>query len=156
MFSYFYCSLGVDAVARLVCFDVGLDITACEAEVSHYVKQLVAAALVRETEFEVGEIALRSNAELRLAESLGHADHLALAYRLLHDNYGVLHVPAFYEAQGSHVLDFMEEAEGAARADLFDIVGREVPMCLLDTQDMGIEVYGDVDRRFVGRSDPDP
>ena len=83
-------------------------------------------------------------------------DNCFRAHGMLHDDDGVVHVPALDEVVLEQVLDLVEEAEGAADADFMGIVHGLVPMGGLDAEDAGAEIHGDVRGGGVGRFDPDP
>ena len=138
-----------------VCLHAGLEETSAETHVADDVEQLVAAAFIGETEFEVAEVTRPGDGQLRLVEGPCETGEFLLAHGFLHHDYGVLHVAALNQSQRREMLDLVEEAESAAGSDFLDIIAAHVPMGLLDSEDTGVEIYGDVYAQFVSGDELD-
>ena len=148
--------LGIEVVAGLERRDAGVQPAAGEAEIAQEVQQLVPAALVGKMKLQVVQVALVGDRQVGHVEEGGDGSELFRAHGMLHDDDGIVHVPAFDEVVLEEVFNLVEEAEGAADADFTGIVHGFVPMGGLDAEDAGTEVHGDVRGRGVGRHDPDP
>ena len=97
------------------------------------VQQFVPSALVIETELEVVEVAFLADLQLLDLEKGTELVQLPFRDRMLHDDDGVVYVPALDQSHPEKIGDLVQEDEGAAGTDLGRIVDFGVPMDLLDT-----------------------